>query len=100
MSWGNACYCSNEECARAGRCLGPKLTPFGPGQLNPWPGVLPAPTPPLREYYPPPTELSDATILRIAKKVVELLSEQNKKGEEDDCGPDGGSGHPETWGND
>ena len=24
---GNACYCSNEECARAGRCLGPKLTP-------------------------------------------------------------------------
>ena len=59
MSQSNSCYCGNKDCASVGRCLGSPLSPIS------W----------VTSYIPskPITTLDDDDVLRIAKKVVELL---------------------------
>lgn len=80
MAWANACYCSNEECARAGRCLkydGAFVSPLIPSS-QPW--SIPIPITDSRPSKLIAT-IDDDDVLRIAKKVVELLTQNKKTGD-------------------
>ena len=66
MTESRSCYCSNIECARAGRCLNEERR-YSNVSVIPW----------ITQYVPPPkliTTLDDDDVLRIANKVVELLA--------------------------